>query len=75
MVDLVRAERSPEDLAKKFEPTAQSLRNWVCQADLDKGRRHDGLRTDEREELQSSSSLKVGITIPLDIQELGTSHP
>jgi transposase len=28
MVELVRAGRSPDDLAKEFEPTAQSIRNW-----------------------------------------------
>ena len=27
MVELVRAGRSPDDLAKEFEPTAQSIRN------------------------------------------------
>ena len=27
MVDLVRAGRSPEALAKEFEPTAQAIRN------------------------------------------------
>lgn len=51
MVELVRAGRSPEELAREFEPTAQSIRNWVCQADLDEGRRDDGLTTDERKEL------------------------
>ena len=29
MVELVRAGRSPEELAREFEPTAQSIRNWV----------------------------------------------
>ena len=28
IVELVRAGRSPEDLAQEFEPTAQSIRNW-----------------------------------------------
>ena len=28
MVELVRAGRSPEELAGEFEPTAQSIRNW-----------------------------------------------
>jgi transposase len=28
MVELVRAGRSPEELAQEFEPTAQSIRNW-----------------------------------------------
>jgi len=51
MVELVRAGRSPEELAQKFEPTAQSIRNWVCQADLDEGRGSDGLTSEEKEEL------------------------
>jgi transposase len=53
MVDMVRlAGRTPESLAREFEPTAQSIRNWVHQADLDDGRSNDGLTTDEREELR-----------------------
>jgi transposase len=51
MVELVRAGRSPEDLAHEFEPTAQSIRNWVSQAECDVGRRVNGLTTAEREEL------------------------
>lgn len=51
MVELVRAGRSPEELAREFEPTSQSIRNWVKQSDLDEGRREDGLTTSEREEL------------------------
>lgn len=51
MVDLVRAGRTPVSLAQEFEPTAQSIRNWVVQADRDEGRRSDGLTTAEREEL------------------------
>ena len=52
MVELVRAGRQPEELAKKFEPSAQSIRNWVVQADRDDGRRADGLTTAERDELR-----------------------
>jgi len=52
MVELVRAGRNPEELAKEFEPTAQAIRNWVRQSDLDEGRREDGLTTSEREELR-----------------------
>jgi transposase len=52
MIELVRSGRSPESLAKEFEPSAQCIRNWVRQADRDAGRRQDGLTTDERTELQ-----------------------
>ncbi len=51
LVELVRAGRSPESLSKDFEPSPQTIRNWVKQADLDAGTRSDGLTTDEREEL------------------------
>ncbi len=52
MVELVRAGRQPEELAGKFEPSAQSIRNWVVQADREDGRRADGLTTTERDELR-----------------------
>ena len=51
MVDLVRTGRTPEELGRQFEPSGQSIRNWVVQADRDEGRRKDGLTTAEREEL------------------------
>ena len=51
MIELVRSRRSPESLAKEFEPTAQTIRNWVAQAGRDDGRRDDGLKTDERDEI------------------------
>jgi transposase len=51
MVELVRAGRTPGELAREFEPTAQAIRNWLKQADRDEGRRDDGVTTDEREEL------------------------
>ncbi|GLX03071.1 transposase [Microtetraspora sp. NBRC 16547] len=50
MVGLVRSGRTPEDLAREFEPSAQTIRNWVRQADIDDGRR-DGMTSAEREEL------------------------
>jgi len=52
MVELVRAGRTPEELGKEFEPSGQTIRNWVNQADRDEGRREDGLTTAEREELR-----------------------
>ena len=52
LVEQVHAGRTPEELAEKFEPTAQSIRNWVAQAERDAGHRADGLSTEEREELR-----------------------
>jgi len=52
LVELARSGRSPESLAKEFEPSAQTIRAWVKQGDLDEGRRADGLTTVEREELR-----------------------
>ncbi len=52
MVELVQAGRSPEELAREFEPSAQTIRNWVAQADRDGGRRSDGATSVEREELR-----------------------
>ena len=51
LVELVRAGRTPEQLARQFEPSAQAIRNWVAQADRDEGKRSDGLTSAEREEL------------------------
>ena len=52
MVELVRAGRSPEDLAREFEPSANTIRKWATQADIDEGLRADGLTTAERNELR-----------------------
>ena len=52
LVELVRTGRSPSALAKEYEATQQSIRNWVRQAERDTGRRSDGLTTDEKSELQ-----------------------
>ena len=51
LVDLVRSGRTPEELAREFEPSANAIRKWVKQASLDEGLRSDGLTTTEREEL------------------------
>jgi transposase len=52
MIELVRAGRSAEELAREFEPSAQAIRNWVAQVDRDAGRRGDGLTSAERDELR-----------------------
>ena len=52
MVELAHASRRHEDLAKEFEPSAQTIRNWVRQADLDRGTRTDGVTTGEQTALR-----------------------
>ena len=52
MVELVRAGRTPGELSREFEPTAQTILNWVKRADVDAGIRSDGLTTEERTELR-----------------------
>ncbi len=53
MVELVKTGRTPEELSREFEPTAQTIHNWVKQSDLDTGVRSDGLTSSELEELRS----------------------
>lgn len=52
MVKMVREGRTPRSLAKEFEPSEQTIRNWVKQADLDEGRRNDGLTTDVQSQVR-----------------------
>ncbi len=52
IVELVRKGRTPEELGRQFEPSAQAIRNWVRQADRDEGCRPDGLTTAEQEEVR-----------------------
>jgi len=52
MIELVRVGRSPEELAREFEPSAQAIRNWVEQAERENGQREEGLTSAEREELR-----------------------
>jgi transposase len=52
IIELVRAGRTPDELAEEYEPSGQTIRNWVAQAERDQGLRKDGLSTDEKEELR-----------------------
>ena len=52
MVELVRSGRSIRELARDFECSEQTIRNWLRQADLDEGRRDDGLTSVKRDELR-----------------------
>lgn len=52
IIELVRAGRTPEELAEEYEPSCVTIRNWVAQAERDQGRRADGLSSAEKEELR-----------------------
>lgn len=51
MVELVRSGKSPEELEKEFEPSAQTIRNWVAKTDISQGK-SSGLVGNEKAELQ-----------------------
>ena len=51
IIELARSGRTIQELAAEFEPTEQTIRNWIVQAHLDEGVRTDGITTAEREEL------------------------
>ncbi len=59
MVELVRAGRSPEELARELEPSAQAIRNWMSRADRDEGGRSDGLTSGEREGLRRRENRQL----------------
>ena len=52
LVELVRSGRTPEELSREFEPSAQSIRNWVAASALAEGRGYAGLSGEDREELK-----------------------
>jgi len=52
-VRLIRSSGKPlSQISKDLGVSEQSLRVWIKQADLDEGRRDDGLTTNELEELR-----------------------
>lgn len=51
ILELAASGRSAASLAKEFEPSAQTILNWIKQADLDGGRRKDGPTSTHKDEL------------------------
>jgi transposase len=54
MIELAQAGRTPTELSREFDVSAQSIANWVSQAAIDRGKPlpgKDGLTSAEREEL------------------------
>jgi transposase len=67
VVDLARTARSLDDLAHEFSLARQTVRNWVKQADLDDGRRGDGLTSEERDEVSRLRRENKRLTIENEI--------
>lgn len=51
IIELARSGRTLTSLAKEFSVTETTIRSWLRQADLDEGRRQDGLTSEEKQEL------------------------
>jgi len=50
MIELVRSGRTPEELSREYEPSAETIRRWALRAEIDDGVR-EGLTSEERKEL------------------------
>ena len=51
-IELLRAGRTPRELAESLGVSQQTLRNWRRQDQLDRHERDDGVTGDERDELR-----------------------
>ena len=78
IVELVRAGRTPEELAREFEPSSQAIRNWVAAADGSEGRRSappaaNGAIAAEREELTRLRRENKQLRLERDILSRATA--
>ncbi|OGA74928.1 MAG: hypothetical protein A3G81_18980 [Betaproteobacteria bacterium RIFCSPLOWO2_12_FULL_65_14] len=72
IVDLVRAGRSVKELAEEFEPSEQTIHNWLAEADADGGKRRDLLTSAEREELvKLRRAAQLGARFIMSLRPLG----
>jgi len=73
LVELVRAGRTPEELAREFEPSAQTIRNWAVQAERDRGARSDGLTSADQAELRRLRRENRQLKLERDILSKATA--
>ena len=52
IIELYKAGRSIPELARQFEPSDQTIRNWIKQHEIDAGKRQDGIQSAQKEELR-----------------------
>ena len=63
VVELIRSTgKTVGQVARELDLTETAVRQWVRQADLDAGRRTDGLTTAEREALRRPASRSARLT-------------
>ena len=80
IIELVRAGRTPEELAREFEPSSQAIRNWVAAADCSEGRQsatpvpaNGALSAAEREELARLRRENKQLRLERDILSRATA--
>ena len=66
-VQMLRAGRSPRELAESLGVSQQTLRNWRRQAQVDRFERDDGVTSDERDELRRLRRENVRLTQERDL--------
>src|ERR671934_2121896 len=72
-IELLRAGRTPRELAESLGVSQQTLRNWRRQDQLDRHERDDGLTSDEREELRRLRRENARLTQERDILKRATA--
>ena len=66
-IELLRAGRTPRELAESLGVSQQTLRNWRRQDQVDRHERDDGLTSDEREELRRLRRENARLTQERDL--------
>ena len=66
-VQMLRAGRTPRELAESLGVSEQTLRNWRRQDRRDRHERDDGLTSDEREELRRLRRENARLTQERDL--------
>jgi transposase len=66
-VQMLRAGRTPRELALSLGVSEQTLRNWRRQEQVDRHERDDGLTSDERDELSRLRRENVRLTQERDL--------
>lgn len=74
MIELIRSGPAPAELAEEFEPTAQTISNWVAQADRDSGKRTDGPTTEQLDELKRLRSENKRLREEREILSIAQIH-